>query len=83
MVFDPKYVPASLGINISDNLAAMKQKFGEPSFILEEPNVKNAKNYVYPVSQISFQLARPLQDKSKSQIQSKPQILSLMLFRFL
>jgi hypothetical protein len=82
-VFDPKYVPASLGINISDNLAAMKQKFGEPSFILEEPNVKNAKNYVYPVSQISFQLARPLQDKGKSQIQSKPQILSLMLFRFL
>lgn len=82
-VFDQKYVPASLGINITDNLSTMKSKFGEPSFILEEPNVKNAKNYVYPVSQISFQLARPPQTHGKSMSPGKPQILSLMLFRFL
>jgi hypothetical protein len=77
-IFNQQYVPTGLGISVFDSLSTMKSKFGEPSFILEEPNqipAFPAKNYVYPISQISFQLAR--------KNQSSPQVVSLMLFRFL
>jgi hypothetical protein len=78
-IFSQSYVPAGLGVSIADELPSMKGKFGEPSFILEEPGVRGngamAKNYVYPVSQVSFQLVRTGP--------RSPQILSLLLFRFL
>lgn len=79
-IFSQSYVPAGLGVSIADELPSMKGKFGEPSFILEEPGVRGlggamAKNYVYPVSQVSFQLVR---SGPRS-----PQILSLLLFRYL
>jgi len=35
-----------------------------------------AKNYVYPISQVSFQLSRP-------NASSAPQVLSMLLFKFL
>ncbi len=81
-IFSQSYVPAGLGVSISDELPSMKGKFGEPAFILEEPGAKAqtrtivAKNYVYPVSQVSFQLVRTGPGSS-------PQVLSLLLFRYL
>jgi hypothetical protein len=81
-VFSGTYVPPQLGVNLGEDLPSMKAKFGEPAFILEEPRVKDkappvvAKNYVYPVSQVSFQLSRP-------HASSTPQVLSMLLFRFL
>lgn len=84
-IFNQSYVPAGLGVAINDELPSMKGKFGEPSFILEEPGIKQqvaaqsativAKNYVYPVSQVSFQLVRTGP--------SSPHIHSLLLFRYL
>ncbi len=84
-IFNQSYVPAGLGVAINDELPSMKGKFGEPSFILEEPGIKPqvaaqsativAKNYVYPVSQVSFQLVR--------NGPSSPHIHSLLLFRYL
>jgi hypothetical protein len=84
-IFNQSYVPAGLGVAINDELPSMKGKFGEPSFILEEPGIKPqmaaqsativAKNYVYPVSQVSFQLVRTGP--------SSPHIHSLLLFRYL
>jgi hypothetical protein len=84
-IFNQSYVPAGLGVAINDELPSMKGKFGEPSFILEEPGIKPqlaaqsativAKNYVYPVSQVSFQLVRTGP--------SSPHINSLLLFRYL
>ena len=81
-VFSSAYVPPQLGVNLGEDLPSMKAKFGEPAFILEEPRAKEnappvvAKNYVYPVSQVSFQLSRP-------SATSSPQVLSMLLFRFL
>lgn len=81
-VFQPNFVPSSIGVTIADDLSEMKSKFGEPSFILEEPRASEetnkvmAKNYVYPLSQLGFQLARPASD-------AKPQIKSVLLFRYL
>jgi hypothetical protein len=69
-------------VTIADDLSEMKSKFGEPSFILEEPRASDegtkvmAKNYVYPLSQLGFQLARPVSD-------AKPQIKSVLLGRYL
>lgn len=84
-IFNQNYVPAGLGVAINDELPSMKGKFGEPAFILEEPGIKPqssahsstmiAKNYVYPVSQVSFQLVRSGPNS--------PQIHSLLLFRYL
>lgn len=80
-VFDHAYVPDRLGVGLSNKLGSMKQKFGEPAFILKEPsaggtNGHGAKNYVYPVSQVSFQLSRSTPDAA-------PTIQSLLLFQFL
>ena len=80
-VFSQEYVPLSLGVSIADDLSGMKTKFGEPSFILEEPKttgvsvVSPAKNYVYPLSQVSFQLARAGNQR--------PQVLSILLFKYI
>lgn len=84
-IFNQSYVPGGLGVAINDELPSMKGKFGEPAFILEEPGIKPlqasqqsamvAKNYVYPVSQVSFQLVRSGPNS--------PQIHSLLLFRYL
>lgn len=81
-IFQPNFVPSSIGVAINDDLSDMKSKFGEPSFILEEPKASDdgskvvAKNYVYPLSQLGFQLARPASN-------AKPQIKSVLLFRYL
>ncbi|MBU6455481.1 MAG: hypothetical protein KGS72_27160 [Cyanobacteria bacterium REEB67] len=81
-IFHPNYAPPQLGVNLGEELPTMKAKFGEPAFILEEPRSKikappvMAKNYVYPISQVSFQLAR-------QNAAATPQVMSLFVFRFL
>jgi hypothetical protein len=89
-VFDQAFVPEGLGVALNDTLHAMKKKFGEAQFKLDEPSATSAtsansaqsgvtsgiKNYVYPVNQISFQLAR---NTSKDPVTVK----SLLLFQFI
>lgn len=81
-VFSGPYLPVNLGVTIEDELSNMKSKFGEPSFILDEPKIGQtgaampAKNYIYPLSQVGFQLARP-------QGGGAPKVLSVLLFKYL
>ncbi|MDZ4832712.1 MAG: hypothetical protein SGJ27_02810 [Candidatus Melainabacteria bacterium] len=79
-VFDPAFVPDGLGVNLHGKLTSMKKKFGQQQFILDEPSsdsaAPGARNYVYPVNQISFQLAR-------STPKDQPTVQSLLLFQFL
>ncbi len=81
-VFSSTFIPPQLGVSLGENLPNMKAKFGEAAFTLEEPKVKEgaplvmAKNYVYPVSQVSFQISR-------RNANTTPEIVSLLLFRFL
>ncbi len=88
-VFNADYLPVSLGVSIQSDLSTMKSKFGEPSFVLDEPTATGnhpgkakksaapaAKNYVYPLSQVGFQLARPAAGSS-------PQVMSVLFFRYL
>jgi hypothetical protein len=81
-VFDQAYVPEGLGVALNDKLETMKKKFGEPQFTLAEPTntaggtIPGKKNYVYPVNQVSFQLAR--------EAPSDPVLVkSLLLFQFI
>jgi len=79
-IFDQAFVPEGLGVALADKLPNMKKKFGEQQFILNEPAPQGegstARNYVYPVNQVSFQLAR-------SNPKEPPTIQSLLLFQFL
>ncbi len=79
-VFDPAFVPDGLGVSLHGKLSSMKKKFGQQQFILDEPSNdgegNGARNYVYPVNQISFQLAR-------SNPKDQPTVQSLLLFQFL
>ncbi len=76
-VFDPNLVGPDIGIRLGDDLATIKQKFGEPTFILAEPAAHQispeGKNYVYPISQVCFELSR-------YQGQGAPRIVSMLIF---
>lgn len=75
-VFDQSFVPEGLGVALNDKIDTMKKKFGEAQFTLNEPSSIGRKNYVYPVNQVSFQLAR---ENPKEPITVK----SLLLFQFI
>lgn len=75
-VFDQSFVPEGLGVALNDKIDTMKKKFGEAQFTLNEPSSIGRKNYVYPVNQVSFQLAR---ENPKDPITVK----SLLLFQFI
>lgn len=82
-IFDDRYIPDAVNVRLADTMAVMKNRFGEPAFVLEEPQVKDnstekkmIKNYVYPVSQVSFQLVRAENGTS-------PVVTSVLLFKFL
>ncbi|MCW5821973.1 MAG: hypothetical protein KIT34_04175 [Cyanobacteria bacterium TGS_CYA1] len=84
-IFDDKYIPDAVNVRLADTMAVMKNRFGEPAFVLEEPQVKDSsktnerkmiKNYVYPVSQVSFQLVR-------GESGGSPVVTSVLLFKFL
>jgi len=57
-VFDPLLLRSEFGVTIGDELSRVKQKFGEPAFILTESAATVTQNYIYPMSQIGFQIAQ-------------------------
>lgn len=75
-IFDRNLTPPGLGVSLGDGLVRMKEKFGEPAFVLQEPTNQGGKNYVYPVSQVGFQLAKPVSGETA------PKVVSLLLFKF-
>jgi hypothetical protein len=73
-IFDPSLIGPEFGINMGDGLTRVKEKFGEPAFILSEPVPGAGKNYIYPVSQVGFQLV-------PSQVPGEePRVASVLLF---
>jgi hypothetical protein len=74
-IFDSSLITSDLGVRLGDALPAVKQRFGEPRFILSEPMGASSygQNYVYPISQVSFQLSRVRSN-------SAPQVISLFIF---
>ena len=73
-VFDPYYVRPDFGVRLGAGLSEVKRKFGEPAFMLEEPGAVGAgQNYVYPISQVCFQVAR-------KQPKGEPQLVSILIF---
>lgn len=72
-IFDSSLISPDFGVKLGDDLGTVKHKFGEPAFILSEPQSRGGQNYVYPISQVSFQLAYT----SKS---TAPKVVSLLIF---
>lgn len=72
-IFDSSLISHDFGVKLGDDLGTVKQKFGEPAFILSEPQSRGGQNYVYPISQVSFQLAYT----SKT---TAPKVVSLLIF---
>jgi len=75
-IFDSSLIAQDFGVRLGDALPDVKRRFGEPAFILCEPSIPGgapAQNYVYPISQVGFQLARPSNDGA-------PQVVSLLIF---
>jgi len=72
-IFDSSLVGADLGVSLGDDLSAVKRRFGEPAFIHPEPTPGAGQNYVYPISQICFQLTRPAPN-------AQPQVVSVLIF---
>jgi len=56
LVMDPSIWTAQQGVTIGDALPAIKQKFGEPAFIVSAEHNSAVQNYIYPISQVGFQL---------------------------
>lgn len=72
-IFDSSLLKPELGVALGDCLSTVKEKFGEPAFILSEPTSLTTQNYIYPISQIGFQLARENQEEA-------PKIISMIVF---
>lgn len=72
-IFDPTLLRPELGVTLGDCLSAVKEKFGEPAFILSEASGPTTQNYIYPISQVGFQLARSKQNDA-------PKIVSMIVF---
>jgi len=72
-IFDTTFISADFGVKLGDDLGTVKQKFGEPAFILSEPQSRGGQNYVYPISQVSFQLAYTSRT-------TPPKVVSLLIF---
>ncbi len=56
LVMDPSIWTGQQGVTIGDALPAIKQKFGEPAFIVSAEHNSTVQNYIYPISQVGFQL---------------------------
>jgi hypothetical protein len=72
-IFDPTLIAPDFGVSLGDSLATVKEKFGEPAFILGEPTPGAGQNYIYPISQVGFQLARPAPGQA-------PKVVSVLIF---
>ncbi len=75
-IFDPSLIAPDFGVMPGDTLESVKERFGEPAFMLSEPaGGTSSKNYIYPISQVAFQLARPDIESNQS-----PQVVSVLIF---
>ena len=72
-VFDPAFFPSDFGVSIGDSLSTVKEKFGEPTFILSDNVSIISQNYIYPISQVGFRFSRPQKDQS-------PKVTSMIVF---
>ncbi len=72
-IFDNAFIAPDFGVQLNDDFSTVKAKFGEPTFIRDEADCPSAKNYVYPISQVSFELARP-EHFAKSKSCERPDI---------
>ncbi len=70
-IFDSSLIGTDFGVSPGDKLENVKERFGEPAFLLPEPG-GSSKNYIYPISQVGFQLARTAE--------SSPQVVSVLIF---
>jgi len=71
--FDASLVGPDFGVRLGDSLATVKERFGEPAFIIPEPIPGAGQNYVYPISQVAFLMARPSPNEA-------PQVTGLFIF---
>lgn len=71
-VYDGTLIGADFGVTPGDPLERVKERFGEPSFLLPEPGAGSQKNYIYPISQVAFQLSR--------RAEATPQVVSVLIF---
>lgn len=72
-IFDPTLVAPDFGVAPGDSLERVKEKFGEPAFLLQEPTSGMGQNYIYPISQVGFQLARGSGN-------TPPKVVSILIF---
>lgn len=72
-IFDASLVGPDFGVRLGDSLAAVKERFGQPAFIIAEPTPGSGQNYVYPISQVAFLMARPAPNEA-------PVVTGLFLF---
>ncbi len=72
-VFDPFFLRPDFGIALGDDLFKVKEKFGEPAFIVSEKRNTYTQNYIYPLNQVGFQFSR-------STAHRRPEITSLLIF---
>ena len=72
-IFDSSLIAPDFGVSLRDNLSCVKEKFGEPAFILQEPIPGAGQNYIYPISQVGFQFARPAPGQ-------QPRVVSVLIF---
>jgi hypothetical protein len=72
-IFDGSLVGPDFGVRLGDSLAAVKERFGQPAFIIPEPTPGSGQNYVYPISQVAFLMARPAPNEA-------PVVTGLFLF---
>jgi len=72
-IFDRSLLRPDLCVTLGDRLSVVKEKFGEPAFILTDSSTITRQNYIYPISQIGFQLSRVKEDE-------QPKIVSMIVF---
>lgn len=73
-IFDRSLIGSDFGVTLGDDLSKVKETFGEPAFMVQEPYPGAGQNYIYPISQVGFQLARPAPNKP-------PRVVSVLIFR--
>lgn len=72
-IFDNAFIAPDFGVQLNDDVSTVKAKFGEPTFMHPEADCPTAQNYIYPISQVSFELRRPVNSPS-------PKVASVLIF---
>jgi len=72
-IFDSSFLRPDMPIALGDGLSKVKEKFGEPAFIISDQAITTTQNYIYPINQIGFQF-------SKSKQAEMPKIISMIIF---